>query len=198
MLYCSRLRQEPCCPPGPNPPSRGAVSKKYAKSAISALFIFRRFFVFPYRFPHFVPVRPLRWPTRRLLRFWRLRYEGRTFCRDNAMWPPFLCAESAVSDLSYFLLLTAQQRIVTFGPSQDCAASRQHFDGAFTCIRSIFFVVRCNQNGIYRAEENNPLRDTPQFVSSTGLSPTCIADRSARLPAISERDGRRSDGRGEG
>jgi hypothetical protein len=73
MLCCSRLRQEPCCPPGPNPPSRGAVSRKCAKSAISALFIFRRFFVFPYRFPHFVPVRPLRWPTRGLLQFWRLR-----------------------------------------------------------------------------------------------------------------------------
>jgi hypothetical protein len=36
MLYCSRLRQEPCCPPGPNPPSRGAVSRKCALSAISA------------------------------------------------------------------------------------------------------------------------------------------------------------------
>src|ERR1700674_97847 len=68
-------------------------------------------------------------------------------------WPPFLCAESAVSDLSYFLLLTTPQRIVTFGPSQDCAASRQHSDGASTYIRYIFFVVRCNQNGIYRAEQ---------------------------------------------
>jgi hypothetical protein len=123
---------------------------------------------------------------------------GRTFVEKMLWWPSFLCAESAVSDLSYFLLLTTQQRIVTFGPSQDCTASRQHFDGASTCIRSILFVVRCNQNGIYRAEENNPLRDTPQFVSSTGLSPTCIANRSERLPAISERDGRRSDGRGEG
>ena len=27
--------------------------------------------------------------------------------------------------------------------------------GACTCIRYIFFVVRCNQNGICRAEENN-------------------------------------------
>jgi hypothetical protein len=54
MLYCSRLRQEPCCPLGPNPPSGGAVSKKRsAKRAISVrttLFLFCRFFVFRYRF----------------------------------------------------------------------------------------------------------------------------------------------------
>jgi len=37
MLYCSRLRQEPCCPPGPNPPSRGAVSKNALKARYARL-----------------------------------------------------------------------------------------------------------------------------------------------------------------
>jgi hypothetical protein len=50
----SRLRQEPCCPPGPNRnPAEERFQKKCAKStisAISALFIFCRFFVFRYRF----------------------------------------------------------------------------------------------------------------------------------------------------
>ena len=55
---------------------RSGFKKRSAKRAISVrttLFLFCRFFVFPYRFPHFVPVRPLRWPIRGLLRFWRLR-----------------------------------------------------------------------------------------------------------------------------
>jgi hypothetical protein len=149
-------------PPGPNPLSRGAVSKKYAKSAISAisaLFIFRRFFVFP---------------TDSLILFLFVLSDGRpddyygfcdcvrgrSFVEEMLWWPPFLCAESAVSDLSYFLLLATQQRIVTFGPPQDCAASRQHFDGAFTCIRFIFFVVRCNQNVDFRGQTELTLKQT--------------------------------------
>jgi hypothetical protein len=39
----------------------------------------------------------------------------------------FLCAVSAVSDLSYFLLPATWSRIITFGPFQDWAAAREHF-----------------------------------------------------------------------
>ena len=54
--------------------------------------------------------------------------------------------------------------------------------------RFIFFAVRC-----IRTRARNMASD-PQFASSTGVSPACIANSSARVRAISESDGRGSDG----
>jgi hypothetical protein len=122
------------------------------------------------------------------------RYQVTVSAFKMLWWPPFLCAESAVSNLSYFLSLTTQQRIATFGPSQDCGASRQHFDGASTCIRSILFVVRCNQNEIYRAEEQQP----PQRYSAICKLDWPLADLHSQQVRPSTGDIRTEDGAMEG
>jgi hypothetical protein len=152
MLYCSRLRQEPCCPPGPNPPAEERFQKNTLKARLARLA------------PYSSSAGSSSSPTDSLILFLFVLSDGRpddhygfgdyvrTFVEKMLWWPSVFMRGKRGKRPSYFLLLTTQQRIVTFGPSQDCAASRQHFDGAFTCIRFIFFVVRCNQSVDFRGQ----------------------------------------------